>query len=657
MLKQLLCSLFFLCLLPLPGATAQLKGRLAEKPLAVGYMRDLSQTRMLEYMQNLGAQLKIGKEMFDQIPDEGLDGINADVPEPIAGVAWYMVQGLIPSYDVIYFQEVRDLDDARSVLRSRAKMFGQSGELKPQGDDCFLLEQGSTSIMDIPEGQDPEKYAQQFRNDSGSFKTTAEVFEDEDDEGKKKIRYRWYRPEYYRFADGLLFSASFEELKEVSLPTRESLTSRVSTDNDIGAEASFDRIPQAIKMLGWNMLSSSAGTQMQPRDGEEPIEAELRRSGMATGLDIVKSVMFDVDALDTWVRFATDDSPDVRAQVDFNARRGSGLGGQLQDIASVDSEMAPILNDDAAVTLHTSFRYSKSAAEAVTAAAAWLQLQTANETDNDPLILDAMSQIAETFGELAERRDVELMIKLGHTPKTNGVIYGGLQVGDNPSLLGALYRLSLYEEVPREVKDTLSLVNNGGLEMIQISIPDEAVADMQAVSSLAISDIYIAHSNSVLWFAAGDETAAQMIHTNIARCQQAGLAVRTPLFTFHVDADRWLDYPQDDPVGVGGLLRWLDENRGEFPPTPFVGFMSNGGPDKPTPLLDAVFALGGNRTMTWTIVADESGARLTANMGEAIANYHVARMIDLQSRMMSNIRQEAVAEDTVELAAPAAEDK
>ena len=640
-LLQLSCIAVLLGLPGLTPATAQLKGRLAEQPLAVGYMRDLSQTRMLEYMQKLGQQLNVGKTMFQEIPSDGLDGINGDVPDPLSGVAWYMVQGLIPSYDVIYFQEVRDLDDARSVLRSRARMFGQNGELKPQGDNFFLLEQGSTSVMNVPDGQDPEEYAKQFRNDNGSFKTTAEVFEDEED-GKMKIRYRWYRPEFYRFSDNLLFSSSFEELKEVTLPTRDSLTSRVSTDNDIGAEAAFDRIPQAIKMLGWNMLNSTAGTQMQPRDDEEPIEAEMRRSSMATGLDIVKSVMFDVETLDAFVRFATDDVQDVRAQVDFNARRGSGLGAQLQEVSSASSRMAPILGDDAAATLHLAFRYSANAAEMVTAFAAWSQLQAATATNQDPLVMDAMSQLAETISEMAEMRDIELMIKLGYTESSQGVIYGGLQAGNNPSFLGALYRLTLFEEVPQEIQDATSLVEDGGLQMIRISLPDEIVEELRKNTSLAISDIYLAHADSVLWFAAGNEQAVNIIHANIARCQEAGLATRTPLFTFHVDADQWLAYPHDDPVGVGGLLHWLDKNRGEFPPT-FVGVGFGGGNQtRPTPLLDPVFALGGNRTMTWTVVADDSGARLRIEMGEAIANYHVARMIDAQERMMTRVRRQQV---------------
>lgn len=644
MFKSLRTLLFSCGLLAasLNSADAQLKGRLAEKPLAVGYMRNMSQKRMMEYMYNLGNRLEVGKTTFGQIPIDTLDAAVPDVPEPIAGVAWYMVQGLLPTYDVIYFQEVRDEDDARSVLRGRAKMYGQNGELKPQGDNFYLLEQGSTSVMPIPKGQDAEEYAKQFRRDSGSFKTTAEVFTDDED-GKQKIKYRWYRPEYYRFREGLLFSSSFEELKDVQLPTRDSLTSRVSTDNDIGAEASFDRIPLAIKQLGWNMLNSTAGTQMQARDEEEPVDAELRRSSVSTGLDIVKSVMFDVETLDTWVRFATDEVQDVRAQVDFNTRRGSGLGGQLQEVSSSSSKMAQILADEAAVTLHVNFRYSKSAAEMVTAFAAWMQLQLASETNSDPLVMDAASQIADTLGELAERRDIELLVKLGHTEATDGVIYGGLQVGDNPSLLGALYRMTIYEELPQEVHDSISLFEDNGLQMIRLSLPEDAMTELHETTSLAVSDIYLAHRNSVLWFAAGGSEAVEIIHSNIARCEAAGLATRTPLLTFDVDADKWLAYPQDDPVGVGGLLRWMDENVGAFPPTLVMGFMGGSG-SKPTPLIDPVFELGGNRTMKWTIVADEGGARLKVNMGEAIANYHVARMIDSQDRMMRNVqrRQEEV---------------
>ena len=104
--------------------------------------------------------------------------------------------------------------------------------------------------------------------------------------------------------------------------------------------------------------------------------------------------LIDVGHLDA---VATDEVQDVRAQVDFNARRGSGLGLQLEDVSSANSRLAPILDDEAAATLHLAFRYSAEAAEMVNAFAAWSQLQTAMATNQDPLVMDAMSQIGETM--------------------------------------------------------------------------------------------------------------------------------------------------------------------------------------------------------------------------------------------------------------------
>lgn len=645
------CALLLLILLTFACcqtvASAQLNGRLAPQPLGVGYMRDVNQIRMFDYMKSLGERLEVGKTMFQQVTDEQLDGFTAEVERPVSGVAWYMVQGLIPSFNQIYFQEVKDLADAKRMMSTQKKMYGDSAELKPGENDSFRLSQVTVSMLPTPAGTEPEEYLKQLDSYSGSGFSTSYKLVDGDKGKPKVIQQTWSYTQHFRFHDSLLFSSSFEELSSMELPSRDSLTSRVSSSNDLGAEANFDRIPSAIKQLGWNMLSSGASPMLQRRDEEPEAEAALRKAGLGSGLDIVKAVMFDVDKLDGWLRFASAESDSVRGQLNFNTRRNSGLVKQLDELASASSRMAPVLRDEAAFTFHTCFRVSKETAEVLPAFGEWMQYQLVQSMPLNSAASEAATRIGQTLVELSDRRDIELLLKAGYTQASDGVIYGGLQVGDNPLLLEALFRLAT-ETIPESDRDSFSLTAVGDMQVIRIKFPEEFTTWSKTKTSMQLTDGFIVHEGSCLWFSFGGTRAFSMIQQCVERCEASGLAARTPVATLNVDAAKWLAYPQDEEVGVGGLLTWLDANEPSFPWSPLsLNAFYRQSRIKPAPLLQRVFELGGAQDMTWTAIADKSGLRIDANMGEALANYHVARMMDLQNKQMNMSVQDA-AEQAVE---------
>ena len=626
-------------------ALAQLDGRLAAKPLGVGYLRDVNTVRVMEYLKSLGDRLEVGQSMFQEVTDEQVDGFRSGVERPVGGVAWYMVQGLIPSFNQVYFQEVKDLADAKRMINSQKSMYGEHALLESEDNDSFRLSQRSINSFPVPDGSTPEEYLKQFS--AGESSSLSYQLVDGDD-GTKVVQQTWSHTEFFRFHDSLLFTSSFEELFSMDLPSRDSLTSRVSSSNDMGAEVNFDRIPSAIKQLGWNMLSAGAGPQLQRRDEEPEAEAALRKAGLGTGLDIVKSVMFDVDKLDGWLRFANADSGSVKGQLNFNTRRNSGLVTQLDELGSASSRMAPVLRDDAAFTLHTCFRVSEDAAELLPVLADWVQYQLGQSMAGNSAVLDAAAKIGQTLVEVSDRRDIELLLKVGYSQASDGVIYGGLQVGDNPQLLESVFRLAR-ESAPEPARDSFALTSVGDMQVMSIKFPPEFTASVMLASSMQLTDAFVVHQGSCLWFAVGGGKALSMIEQCVDRCESSGLALRTPVATLNVDAARWLAYPQDDEVGVGGLLKWLDANEASFPWSP-LNVYSFAGPDfgKPTPLLDRVFALGGAQDMTWKVITDKSGLRIDLEMGEALANYHLARMMDLQDKQMS----EAMMQQDAEVAEP-----
>lgn len=614
---------------------AQLDGRIADKPLGVGYTRNLTQKRMIEYAGQLAERMEIG-ESFQKMLEpqtEALDGLTPQVEVPITGAAYYMVQSLIPSFETMYFQQVADLADARRVTEARKNLFGQNGTLETEGDDRFTLTNSNTWTAGVPKGKTAAEHAESInmQNAGGSrqYRMSAEVVKDKD--GKETVQQTWTNRQYLRFHDTLLFSAGFEELMEIELPTAASLTSTISSSNDMGIELFFDRIPPGIKQLAWSMLNGGAGAQMQQRDGEEQTIADLRKRSIEFGLTALKALMFDTDQANGWLRFATEQEQSIRGELNFDTRRNSDLAKRLEDVSSGNSRFGAILRDGAPATVHLCLRIFEESDPMLDALGKWLIQQTDVETNSDLEAIQAASEMARSLNVVGEHRTLEILLKVDHSEESDGVIYGGIQMDHNPNLLRSVFTLANTIRTPPE--GLLELIEKDGQEVIQINLPESDAVGLTMSTSLKLSHVYITHSNACLWFAAGGENAYKQLRVAIDKCSNADMATRAALFTANVDVNRWLELPEDDPTGVGNLLRWMDENEAMFPPSPMSA--SFGGRDvKPTPLLQPALELGGDQDANIRIISDSAGLRLSLAIGEAIGNYYVARMVDFQDRMM-----------------------
>ena len=623
------------------SAEAQLQGTLADRPMGVGYMRDITQVRVLEYTTKLAKRLEIGK-MYSELvtaPPE-LKELDAKVETPITGAAWYLVQGLIPSFETIYFQQVADLADAKRVLEARKKMMGTNGNIEAQANNCFKFHNSNSWTTAVPDGQTAEEYVQQVnsQNYGGSAKMSAKVVEAD---GKKQVEQTWTMTEYYRFHDNMLFSSGFEDLWGMDLPTAETFTSGVSNADDMGMELFFDRIPMGIKQLGWGMLSGAAGVQMQQRDDEEQSIADLRKRSIQFGLDLVKAVMFDVGEANGWLKFATDDEMSIRGELNFATRRNSELTKRLEDVSSGNSRFAAILRDEAPATLHLCVKIFEESDPMLDALGKFFVQAVSQDLSGDAEIVNASSEIARTLNGIGEHRTLEFILKAGWTEQSDGVIYGGLQVDNNPNLLRSLFTLAT--KSPNAPENVFELIEKDGQEVIQFTLPESDVVETEKRTSLKLTHVFVTHQHSCLWIAAGGENAYEILRASMDRSANSGLAARAPLFTGKIDFDRWLQLPEDDPVGVSQLLTWLDANVAAFPPSPMSFAVLGAGQEqsKPTPLLERIFDLGGERQMGFSVMADQSGLRASLKIGEAIGNYYLARMIDAQDRMFSQQREAA----------------
>lgn len=637
-------SLFLILIASSLPASGQLNGRLADRPVGVGYLRDIDEMRMIDYVRRLAQRLSVGELMLKQVDANMLKQLQeaSSVQEiPIRGAAWYLVQGLIPSFETITFQQATDDADARRMLKARSAINGDRISLTEVQPNCFQWKLTNRFQVSVPKGTSPEEYVQQQEANRSNSSYWKYSFDIEEQNGKPVVMRTMTHSTWYRIHDSMLFSADFEELLDMSLPTADSLTAQIRSDYDMGTEWHFDRVPTGIRQLAWGMLNGGAGVQMQQRDEEDIEVADLRKSAIEFGLAVAKAAMFDVSEANGWLNFATENEPNVRGELTFATRRNSALTQQLATLSAGRSRFAPILADDAPLTLHLCVAAFADNASLPQAAAGWLLYQAGQLPNADPEVMLALADLATTLRGIGDHGTLEGFLKAGWHQESQGVIYGGLQIDDNPALLNSLLTLAKFSDQRAAVE--FSLVENDGLQLLQLMLPAEFTSRIAQHTGLQLTHVYLAHQNSCLWLAVGQEDAWRMLQLSISRCREAGPATGMALLTAAVDFQTWQQLPADDPVGVGGLLTWLDANQPAFPPGPMTmafAFQSRGD-QKPTPLLTPVLEMGGGQQAEFRIVSDTSGLQVQLKLGEALAHYSVARMIDLQEQVQKRSRQAA----------------
>ncbi len=613
--------------------------KFANQPLIVGYARGVGPGDVLTYASKLASSLENASTFLKDIEDERVqerfEGIQPKVEDPMYGFAWYMVTGLIPSFDVVLFQQVVDEEDAKRLMKGLSTQMGGNSKLTEFGDGKYLLSTTISWSSELPPNADVSMYENNRGPDTPGYELTQKVVEKD---GKKFLESSQVITNRYRYHDGLLYEASFEELYEMQLPNVESVRSGVDATRDLGFTAWLDRIPLGIRQLGWNMLNGAVGSQLQQRDGEPDAIYNMRRSSGDMGLALIQSVLFDVDSADGWANFAGANDGSLRGQLRIQARKNSSLSARLME-SSGTSRFAPILSDSAVGTFHICVRFPEEAPAALQAVAEWLPIG-AKEGNGGPEMETAAATLAGLLLQIAEHRNLELLVKVGHSEASDGVFYGGLQLGDHENLLRHAYEVMRRIPAPG-IDQMLSLTEEGGMQMIRIQLPPESTESLRTELGTNITHIYMAHQNSCLWFAIGTEKAREIIRASVARCLENSTGAKTPLMSGRLDMQKWLTLPQDDPAGIAQMPFWLDENRWWFPPSPFTAGMIYGLVNwKPSPIMTRVFDLGGDQQASFALEADEGGLLLNIALGEALANHMLARMISLQESRQQEVRRQ-----------------
>ena len=636
---------------------------LANQPIAILRSGGFNPKAAEDYFRKLRDDLGVGNKLASQIEQQKAKTVASKLDNPVSGLLVYLSPGLLPSVEQIQFTEVADHEEFVRLVNARSSLTGATAKLEGSGDLYSLVvtntwrddyeeiqPASNTEVVEEPPGGpgSPEEAANDpaIAVDEDAPATTNSVTisiggsttgagvvvgsVNSNDEGKvieengQKFReYSSTSTSYFRYHDGFLFESQTNALHKMNLPSGDSL--RQMENTDVGGEVVFhpDRIPMGIRMLGWNALSTAAGAELQQRDEEPEQDYTVRRSAGDAGLALIRSAMFDTEKVSTWIKVPFDENP-VQGEFRINARKNSDLGRTLREVSSPERRFAPILNDDAAATVYLAAHLPEEWRNVVSAYLASVTEDVTKSPDHSEAERAVQLTWFKSLAALAEHGNVEFCVKLGWSKESGGVIYGGIQLNDNPELLAAIQSVTNEAGGPDEQPELVQLHD---MPMLKMLVPTDV--DLEPINP---THVYIANVDSCLWFSVGGENAHEIIRQSVERCREAGGRITTPVFTASVDLQRWADYPQDDATGLTAQHQSWYSFKSLSPIWLSADFW--GGPDSEDDedtsrrdVFNRAIALGGSKVMSFTIDTDESGLVSRGSVGAAMVRGYAATAV------------------------------
>lgn len=615
-----------------------------ESPFAVVINR-ITQADAAEYAKSLSQELKVGAAAIEAYGRFEKQQYNGDVERPLTGSLFYLQKAMMPSVATLEFQEVKDEAAYEKLVRRNKLQFGGTSSELEGKDGKYKI---STSFKNRYEVPNPDKAVAKASGSTNEETEDAptqaisisvggngaavdyqsldqsEVIE-EDGKFYRESTTAWER--YYRYSEKLMYTSSAEAVWDMNLPTIDGVLKDASREVDMGAEVYLERIPMGLKTLGWNMLYGGMSTQMQQRDGESDVDYNFRSAGGKLGLAVAKAGMFDSDHISGAIQLADDQQP-IRAHLAIDARKGSELSTRLTELSSGESRFAPIINDEAAFTLHFAARLPEESIQVFKTGGEFLKDQLMQQAGTDVDLVISGAEIAETLGQIADQNNLELFMKLGYSEASGGAIYGGMRVGDNPELLSSVLTLLTPESTPQDILDRFELTKKGDLDVIEFLIPSDEFAED---SPVRLSHLYIAHAHSCLWVSIGGENCYQILRQSIDRCEASGMRTNTRVFTAALDLEKWMSYPEEDTTGLTTLPQLADAMMVEELASEVGTEISDNS------LMQRVIALGGRQDILVHLDSGASGLKLRTEIGKAFGNYMVARWMQAADSAMQNM--------------------
>ena len=628
-ISQRLVAIVLACC-SLPIVSAQIEGEASNRVVGTLVLPDLRNANFLEVLSHPLINIDSVRALGNCLPDGLAQPFRSQKQQSTFGVRWYFVPGTQGLFQKVRFQEVVDEAEVRQLLRRRQRSLGTSATLT-SSEGLYHLANGGRSVYSAPPDVESGELAAlatiNRAADPPGYRVSTEVV---DRNGELFVESSWQATEIYRYHQGVLFDAAFSQFPEMNLPSHESLMPTEGSSEAVFADFVVDRIPQQLRQTFFQTAEAILGTRMQQKSNEADEDAQLRRSVLKACQSIVRGALLNVEHVKGSVRLPADDGSPYQSLVVVEASKDSQLSSQLRELASGHSLFASVLKDNAALTAHTCIQLPQETRGIFAAVDAWLRMRSRDGSFG--LSPDVAGVFCDILEQSAEHRTLEAVVKIGWAPETDGVIYGGIRVANHAGLLTAVSSLISTSRLWPDDTPSVSLTRIGDHTALSIALPQRLVLMLRRHLFLNIEYVYLTQEGSRFWFAAGSESAVQVISDCIDVCGDSNVSTQTPLLSMVFDVEQWRSYPNADSVGVGEFLEKLDRQPYEFPPVPNgVNFARR---SIPVPDIESILILGGEQKAEITVWETNGDLNLSCHVGEAIVNYALVRVLDYHLRWM-----------------------
>ena len=445
---------------------------------------------------------------------EGLEGVRAGVmfvmldteSEPNAIQTTPFSNIGVPSSKAISFMKVADQAEFEKRVRAQIQMFGPLGKLTGSGDR-FTFEM--TFPMVITSGGDGNSGSRTMKR-------------------------------HFRFANGMLFEADFEELFDLRLPNADALRiGQRFEDWDIFLELNVDGIPQPVRKTAWKAIELATQTALQQFDDEDEISYLARRSTGEFQLDLLEALVLETKSVRAGMKFATDVDP-IRVHLEVQAREKTNLARHFGELGLVDERLTTLRDQPAALTFAMSWAMPDAARKALAGYFQFGRDRLEQQIGANFEAQVAVEQLFRNFENSLDDGNGDLVVKLART-KNEFAVFGGMKLRDANQTADSLELLlnALPSEGNSGVRTSVDKEGRRYLSFLTEDIPFRVVEE--SIDRVP-GRLHFAVTGSTLWFCLGGKDSIETLQNVIATASKPDGKPRSRPVPFLIDIAlyRWL---------------------------------------------------------------------------------------------------------------------
>ena len=449
---------------------------------------------------------------------------------------------------------------------------------------------------------------------------------------------------YYRYLDGIMYSGRSATVHQVDLPTRDSLKlSDEDATNDLYADFDFKEVPTDLKRAFWSAVENQASVWLQRFDDEAAGDYSLRRAIAEGRLELLKTVLFDVDRAWFSMNLSEDDVQPIVAKLRIQARENSMLAGTLDVLSNSHSQLSVLQDDQSPLVISSTItlpEYLRPFSTAFVNSFAMKLKEAASETPGADILVD---DLITPLQESAAAGLLDSAVCLRGSVETGFIPCGGMRLENAEQFVSSLEALLQVSSANQRLSVTHDQI--GDYRMVSIRAEQ---ATIPIAGSTVPVQLNLAATGSWLWFTVGGESAVQSLEElvtnntkNLERSDQA-----TPLLV-RFRLNKWLGETNDELSKVPqqlltALERWVGKAT-----TPRMSFNINGSDVKqPNSDSDAFTSYAAKvfkpesselelkvRTASREMVVD-------LFVGTALVKFGIAQFLESQNRMFKGMNFE-----------------